>query len=149
MVDGKKLNQASQDFALDLSALRDDISKLTNSVSDLLRSRASGAVDQCYDLYGKARDHVSNRAAGARDEATNRAYATRDKVMDRAADARDRFADQASDVRDRLSDHASSAQDKLASMGSNVETKIERTPLTAVVVAAIAGLLMGMLSRSF
>ena len=149
MSDGKKFNQTSQDFAADLSALRDDISRLTNSVSDLLRARASDAADQGYSFFGKARDHAAGRAADARDELASRAYAARDKVVDRASDVRDRFTDHASDVRDRLSDHASAAQDRLGTFGSDVETKIERNPLTAVVVAAIAGLLMGLLSRSF
>ena len=46
----RRVNQSSQDFASDLSALRDDIGKLTNSVSDLLRSHANDASDQAYSL---------------------------------------------------------------------------------------------------
>ena len=35
-----------------------------------------------------------------------------------------------------------------APFGSDIEGRIEKNPLTAVVVAGVAGLLMGMLSRS-
>ena len=123
----RRLNQASQDFAEDLAALRDDLSKLTGSVSDLVRGRASDAADQATGLFRTARSRANERAADARDEFASRAY----------------------DARDRLSNHASDLQDRLGSFGSDVETRIEKNPLTAVVVAGIAGLLMGMLSRSF
>jgi ElaB/YqjD/DUF883 family membrane-anchored ribosome-binding protein len=127
MSDSKPFQQASQDFSADLAALRDDISKLTGSVSQLLRSRASGATDQAYSTYSQ----------------------TRDTLADRASHLSDRMADHAGDVRDRLSSRAADAQERLGAFSSDVETKIERNPLTAVVVAAIAGLLMGLLSRSF
>ena len=115
MSDPKPFQQASQDFAADLSALRDDISKLTGSVSQLLRSRASSTTDQAYDTYNQARDTFNDRAGG---------------------------------MREHLSSRAADAQERLGAFSSEVETKIERNPLTAVVVAGIAGLLMGMLSRS-
>jgi ElaB/YqjD/DUF883 family membrane-anchored ribosome-binding protein len=116
MSEAKQFQQASQDFAADLTALRDDISKLTNSVSSLLRARASTASDQVYSTYNQARDHLGERVVDAREQFSNR---------------------------------ATEAQERLGSLGSEVEGKIERNPLTAVVVAAIAGLLMGLLSRSF
>ena len=47
-----------------------------------------------------------------------------------------------------MSDHAADAQDRLGAFGSDIEGRIEKNPLTAVVVAGIAGLLMGLLSRS-
>lgn len=134
----RRLNQASQDFTADLSALRDDIANLTGSVSDLLKARANDAAGQASGIFGRARDRAASRAADARDQFADRAAGARDEFVSRAYDARDRFSSQASDV-----------QDRLGSLGSDIETKIERNPLTAVVVAGIAGLLMGMLSRSF
>lgn len=134
----RRIDRASEDFAADLAALRDDIGKLTGSVGDLLRNRATDAADQASGIFGRARDRAASRAADARDQVKSRAYDARDDLMSRASDARDRF-----------SDHAADLQDRMGSLGSDLETKIERNPLTAVVVAAIAGLLMGMLSRSF
>ena len=132
-----KVNQASEDFASDLAALRDDIARLTGSVSDLLRHRANDASNQAYNIFGQARDKATKHASRARDDFANR-----------ASDARDDLSNRASDLRDRLADHASDAQDRFGSISSDIETRIERNPLTAVVVAAIAGLLMGLLSRS-
>lgn len=122
----RRFQQASQELAEDLAALRDDVSKLTRSVSDLVRGRANDAAEQASGLFGRAR----SRANEARDEAMSRAY-----------DARDRVADQASHLQDRLGE-------RLGSWGGEVETKIERNPLTAVIVAGIAGLLLGLMSRS-
>jgi len=149
MSDRKNFDRASQDFAEDLAALREDIAKLTGTVSGLMRSRASDAADQASSYYGQARDRAQRRAYAARDRFASRASGVRDDLASRASDLRDDLADRASDARDRLSDHAADAQERLGALGSDIETKIERNPLTAVVVAAIAGLLMGMLSRSF
>ena len=149
MSDRKNFDRASQDFADDLAALRDDISKLTGTVSGLVRGRAGDAADQASNYYGRARDRARKQAYSARDSFADRASGLRDDLSDRASDLRDGLADRASDVRDRFAGHASDAQDRLGAFGSDMETKIERNPLTAVVVAAIAGLLMGLLSRSF
>ncbi len=149
MSDRKNFDRASQEFADDLAALREDIAKLTGTVSGMVRSRASDAADQASTYYDRARDRAQSRAAKARDRVASRASHLRDDLAGRASDLRDDVSDRASDYRDRFADHASDAQERLGAFGSDIETKIEKNPLTAVVVAAIAGLLMGMLSRSF
>lgn len=100
----KETGKAAQDFAADLATLRDDIAKLTGTVSQLLRTRANTASDQVYNSYAETRDHIGNRAAEARDQ--------------------------------------------LGSLGSEVESRIERNPLSAVLIAALAGLLLGLFSRA-
>ncbi len=134
MADSKHFQQASQDFASDLAALRDDIAKLTGSVSHLLRGRINSTSDRASGAYSQTRDNLSGRAGD---------------LSDRANDLRDTFASRTNDLRDHLSNRAAEAQDRFGAFSSDVETKIERNPLTAVVVAAVAGLLMGLLSRSF
>lgn len=100
----KHAQEATQDFSADLATLRDDIAKLTGTVSQLLRNRASSATDQAYGSFAQARDQLSERASGVREQ--------------------------------------------VGSLGADVETKIERNPLTAVLIAAVAGLVLGLFSRA-
>jgi len=107
MTDKKEFSEAAkaaQDFTTDLATLRDDIAKLTSTVSQLLRARAAGATGRVYNSYAETVDHLGDRAAEARDH--------------------------------------------LGSLGHEVETKIERNPLSAILVAALAGLLLGLFSRA-
>ncbi|MDR3463069.1 MAG: hypothetical protein P4L76_12220 [Beijerinckiaceae bacterium] len=107
MVDKKEFPEAAkvaQDFTADLATLRDDIAKLTGTVSQLLRSRAAGAGGRVYNSYAETVDHLGDRAAEARDQ--------------------------------------------LGSIGHDVEARIERNPLSAILVAALAGLLLGLFSRA-
>jgi ElaB/YqjD/DUF883 family membrane-anchored ribosome-binding protein len=94
--------KATQDFTADLATLRDDIAKLTGTVSQLLRARANTATGHVYNSYAETRDQLGGRAAEAREH--------------------------------------------LGTLGHDVETKIERNPLSAVLVAALAGLLLGLFS---
>ncbi len=50
-------------------------------------------------------------------------------------------------TRQKISDSASDAKERLAGAGSDLETAIERNPLSAVLIAMAAGLLIGLLSR--
>ncbi len=100
----KPLEDASQDFAADLAALRGDIAKLTASISALVHAEAS---------------------------------ATTDTVLGAVEQARRKF-----------SEHAADAKDRVGTAGPDVEAAIERNPLTAVLIAMAAGLLIGILSRS-
>lgn len=99
----KPVEEATQDFTADLAALRDDISKLTLSVTELVRSQASS---------------------------------TADTMMGAVNNARQKFTDSASD-----------AQDRVSAISSDLESTIERNPLTAILVAIGAGILIGLMSR--
>lgn len=50
-------------------------------------------------------------------------------------------------ARQKLSDGAAGAKDRLSGASSDLEATIERNPLTAVLIAAAAGLVIGLLSR--
>ena len=54
--------------ALDFSALRDEVSKLTQMVSDLSQRRVSAGRDQVYGAMGAASDSLSQSAAIAQDK---------------------------------------------------------------------------------
>lgn len=62
---------------------------------------------------------------------------TTSKVLDAVGTARQKFSDKASE-----------AQDKVSNISSDLEATIEHNPLVAVLLAALAGFIIGMLSRS-
>ncbi len=104
MASFKPVEEASQDFVADLAALRDDVAKLSSSVSGFIRSQTAATTNTVFDA-------VDN-------------------------------------TRQKISDTASRTQDRVAGASTELETTIERNPLMAVLVAMIAGILMGMLSRA-
>lgn len=67
MQDIKPVKEASQDFAADFAALRDDMAKLTMSVSELVREQASTATNTVMDAVDDTRQKLSDRAAEAQD----------------------------------------------------------------------------------
>jgi ElaB/YqjD/DUF883 family membrane-anchored ribosome-binding protein len=56
--------------------------------------------------------------------------------------------DAVDNARLKISDTAAKTQDRVAAASTDLETTIERNPLMAVLVAMIAGITVGMLSRS-
>ena len=103
MANIKPVEDASQDFTADLAALRDDVAKLSASVSEFIRSQTAATTNSVADAVGNARQ--------------------------------------------KISDSASKAQDRVASASSELEATIERNPLSAVLIAMVMGLLVGLLSR--
>jgi ElaB/YqjD/DUF883 family membrane-anchored ribosome-binding protein len=68
MHDVKPIKEASQDFAADFASLRDDIAKLTSSVSELATAQASAAkstvmstVDGAQQKFAAGAAEVQNR----------------------------------------------------------------------------------------
>ena len=55
--------------------------------------------------------------------------------------------DAVDNARQKISDTASKAQDRVAGASTDLETTIERNPLVAVLIAMVAGILVGLLSR--
>lgn len=100
----KPIDEAAQDFASDLAALREDITKLTLSVTQLVRAQASTTADSMLGAVDSARK--------------------------------------------RISDTATDAQDRVTALSTDLEATIERNPLTAILVAIGAGILIGLLSRT-
>jgi ElaB/YqjD/DUF883 family membrane-anchored ribosome-binding protein len=65
MHDVKHIKEAAQEFAADLASLHDDISKLTSSVSELVRAQASATASTVVDTVDGARQKLSDSAAEA------------------------------------------------------------------------------------
>ena len=68
-------------------------------------------------------------------------------VKAQVADKTDMFYGAVGSARQKLSDGASDAKDRLSGASSSLEASIERNPLTAVLIAMGAGLMIGLLSR--
>jgi ElaB/YqjD/DUF883 family membrane-anchored ribosome-binding protein len=93
-----------EDFAADLAALRDDVTKLTSSVSEFIRKQTAAASNTVFDS--------------------------------------------ADNTRRKVSDTASKAQDVVAGASRDLETTIEHNPLSAVFIAMVAGLFIGIFGGS-
>ena len=99
----KPVEEASQEFTADLAALRDDVTKLTSSVSEFIRTQTAATTNTVFDAVDNARQ--------------------------------------------KISDTASKAQDRVTGASTDLATTIERNPLAAVLIAMVAGILVGLLSR--
>jgi ElaB/YqjD/DUF883 family membrane-anchored ribosome-binding protein len=68
---GKQSSDAAADAAVDFSSLRDDVAKLTQTVSDLLQKQASSTRDQVMDAVGTAANNVAQTTSDAQDKLTS------------------------------------------------------------------------------
>jgi ElaB/YqjD/DUF883 family membrane-anchored ribosome-binding protein len=100
----EKSHQSIGDFGDDFVSLRDDIAKLTATVTELARSQAASAT---------------STVVGAVDQA-----------------------------RQKVSDTADDAQNRVKWAAGELEASNERNPLTAVVVALVAGFVVGLFTRA-
>jgi ElaB/YqjD/DUF883 family membrane-anchored ribosome-binding protein len=64
------------DFATDLAALRQDVARLAETMSELLRHQTQAAGHRVFEAVGDARDKLSGTAA----DAQNRTGAARDAL---------------------------------------------------------------------
>jgi len=100
----KSVDAAAADIAADLSALRADIAKLSETMTGLMRGRADAAGAAVKGVVGDARDQLSQAAGHAQDSALGAA--------------------------------------------ADLERRIEKDPLTAVLIAAAIGVAIGMMTKS-
>lgn len=67
MTSANPREDVSQDIAADLASLRDDIAKLTASVSELVRAEATATTNTVLGAVNDARQKFSERASEAQD----------------------------------------------------------------------------------
>ena len=99
----KPVEEASQEFTADLAALRDDVTKLTSSVSEFIRTQTAATTNAVFDAVDNAQQ--------------------------------------------KISDTAGKAQDPVARASTDLKTTIEHKPMVAALIAMVAGMLVGLLSR--
>jgi ElaB/YqjD/DUF883 family membrane-anchored ribosome-binding protein len=63
----KAVEEASQDFAADLAALRDDVAKLSSSLSEFIRPQTATTTNTVVDAVDNARQKISDTASKAQD----------------------------------------------------------------------------------
>lgn len=129
----RSFDKVANDLSTDFTALRDDVRRLTALVADLAGDGADSA-----------RGRISDRADQARDRLSSGVEQARDRFSSTFGDARDRF----SDATDRLAAQAGGVTDRVRGAGAELEARVERNPLTAVMIAVVGGLLIGAMSRS-
>lgn len=64
----KPVEEATQDFSADLAALRDDVTKLTSSVSEFIRSHTVATTSSVADAVDSAKQKISDTATKAQDK---------------------------------------------------------------------------------
>ncbi len=103
------------ELSQDLSRIREDLGKLTDTVANMLTGRSGS---------------VAGRVMGAMEDTRQTLSGTADTAMQTGKD------------------YMYGATDKLREASGQVEASIERNPLTAVMVAAALGLVVGMMGRN-
>ena len=58
MANIKPVEEATEDFTADLAALRDDVAKLSSSVSDFIRSQTAATTNTVADAVDNARQKI-------------------------------------------------------------------------------------------
>src|ERR1019366_1698538 len=67
MASVKPVEEASQDFTADLAAMRDDVAKLSSSVSEFIRTQTAETTNTVVDAVDNARQKISDTASKAQD----------------------------------------------------------------------------------
>jgi ElaB/YqjD/DUF883 family membrane-anchored ribosome-binding protein len=57
----------TEDFAADLAALRNDVAKLTSSVSEFMRAQAAATTNTVFESVDNTRQKISDTASKAQD----------------------------------------------------------------------------------
>ena len=65
MTSTKPVEDASQDFAADLAALRDDVTKLSASISEFIRTQTASTANSVFDAMDNTRQKVAETAGRA------------------------------------------------------------------------------------
>ena len=99
----KAVEEVSRDFTADLALLRDDVAKLSSSLSDFIRTQTATSASTVVDVVDNARQ--------------------------------------------KISDTGNKAQHPVAGASTTLETTIELKPMVAALIAMVAGMLVGLLSR--
>lgn len=113
MIDHKIPASPADDMAAELTRLREDFGRLSNSVSELVKSQANSTAETL-------RSTVASMSGAA--------------------------ADRAADLTSSALQMTDTAQKAALNVSRDVEAAIERNPLTAVMIAAGIGIVLGMAS---
>jgi ElaB/YqjD/DUF883 family membrane-anchored ribosome-binding protein len=97
----KPVEEVSQDFTADLASLRDDVAKLSSSVSEFIHAHSAATPNTDFDAVDNAPQKISDTAN----------------------------------------------KDHVAGASTDLEITIEHKPMVAALIAMVAGMLVGLLSR--
>ena len=97
----KPVEEVSQDFAADLASLRDDVAKLSSSVSEFIHAHSAATPNTDFDAVDNEPQKISDTAN----------------------------------------------KDHVAGASTDLKITIEHKPMVAALIAMVAGMLVGLLSR--
>jgi ElaB/YqjD/DUF883 family membrane-anchored ribosome-binding protein len=100
-----------------------------------MASKTENSVDLSADLANLRAD-VAKLSASMAELLRQQTTQTQDRVRDAVDSAREQFAHSAAD-----------AKEGVRSASAELEASIERNPLTAVMIAMLCGLMLGMMGR--
>ena len=63
----KPVEEASKDFTADLASLRDDVAKLSSSLSEVICTHSAATTNTVFDAVNNARQKISDTANKAQD----------------------------------------------------------------------------------
>ncbi|MGH6811855.1 MAG: DUF883 family protein [Methylocella sp.] len=86
--------------------------------------------------------------AALRDDIAKLASTVSELIRSQTAATTNTVADAVGNARQKISDTAGKAQDRVAGTSADLGKTIEQNPLMAVLVALMAGIFVGMLSRT-
>ena len=95
----------------------------------------------------KASQDFTAELASLRDDVAKLNSSLSKFIRTRSTAQTDTVFDAVDNARQKISDTASKTQDRVAGASTDLENTIERNPLAAVVIAMVAGILLGLLSR--
>lgn len=104
--------------------------------NEMASKTENSAVDISADL-ANLRDDVAKLSASVAELLRQQTTQTQDKVRGAVDNAREQLAHSAAD-----------AKESVRSASAELESSIERNPLTAVMIAMLCGLVLGMMGRS-
>jgi ElaB/YqjD/DUF883 family membrane-anchored ribosome-binding protein len=116
-------DRSTRNIADEVANLRNDLGRLAEAVSAM----------------------VSNETSRGRASVRDSASSIGSTQSDLIAQARDTIVNRASDL--SRSDYVGDVADRLSSANTQIEHRIERNPMTSVLVAAAIGLAIGLMSR--
>jgi ElaB/YqjD/DUF883 family membrane-anchored ribosome-binding protein len=91
---------------------------------------------------------LSDDFAAVRNEIAKLTTIVTDLVKGQASSAASTVVDTVDQARQKVAETASDAQYRLKSATGDIEASIERNPVTAVMIALVAGVFVGLLTRS-
>jgi ElaB/YqjD/DUF883 family membrane-anchored ribosome-binding protein len=100
------------------------------------------------DKFDRETRDFSEDLVALRDDMAKLTTSVAELLRNQASTAASNVGSAIDQARQKVTESAGDAQTRMRSAASDLETTIERNPLTAILVALVAGLMVGLFTRS-